>query len=74
MDGIGLATKWEGIEYIYPDYCQYNNTEEIVNSIIEYTKNESLYQEISNKSKQFIIDNYDINKIWNIILKNIYGD
>jgi len=72
--GIGLATKWEGIEYIFPDYCQYNNLDEIVNAIYNYSQNEKLYNEISNKSKKFIQENYDIERIWKIILKVINGE
>lgn len=71
---IGLATKWEGIEYIYPEYCQYDNIEEIAEAIINYTEHNDLYKELTNKSQQFIKNNYDIQRIWSIIFNNIDGE
>lgn len=71
---LGLATKWEGIEYIYPEYCQYDSIEKIAEAIINYTNNDNLYRELANKSQEFVKTNYDIQKIWNIIFNNINGE
>ena len=72
--GIALATRWNGIEYLYPDYVIYENTKEIVDAIVKYNNNEKLYNEIAELGREFTIDNYDINIIWNEIYKLLEGE
>lgn len=72
--GIGLALNWEGIEYIYPDYCIFNDINHIAEAIDKYTKSDGLYDKISLESQKFVKENYDIKRIWQIILKNINGE
>lgn len=64
---IGIATEWEGIEYIYPDYVIYPSINEIANKIEEYNHNDILYKEIAEKGRNFIIQNYDLPIIWDSI-------
>lgn len=62
--GIGLALRWNGIEYIYPEYVIYNSIDEIANIIEKYNGDDKLYQEIAEKGRKFAIENYDLPIIW----------
>ena len=66
-NGIGMALKWEGIEYIYPQDTIYSSVEEIANKIEEYNHNEEKRQNDIKKNREFVIENYDLPVIWNTI-------
>ena len=68
-NGIGMALKWEGIEYIYPQYTIYSSEKEIIQKIDEYNHNEELRKEDIKKSRDFVIKNYDLPVIWKTIYK-----
>lgn len=72
--GIALATRWNGIEYLYPDYVIYENTKEIVEAIEKLNSDDELYNEIAELGRKFTIDNYDIEIIWKEIYKVLEGD
>lgn len=69
--GVGLSLDWEGIEYIYPECAIYNNIDEIAQKIIECNENEEEYRRISQTSKKFIAENYDLPIIWNLIYNTV---
>ena len=69
--GLGLALRWEGIEYIYPDYTVYDSMEDIFEKIIECNENEALYNELSEKGRAFVSENYNLPLIWNLIYNAI---
>lgn len=66
-NGIGMALRWEGIEYIYPPDTIYNSPEEIANKIEEYNQNDDKRMEVIQKGKNFVKENYDLPVIWNTI-------
>lgn len=70
-EGIGLATRWNGIEYLYPDYVIYDNIEDVVSAIEKYNEDENEYKKIAKLGREFTIDNYDIEIIWEEIYKEI---
>ena len=68
-NGIGMALKWEGIEYIYPQYTIYSSEKEIIQKIDEYNHNEELRKEDIKKSRDFVIKNYNLPVIWKTIYR-----
>lgn len=68
-NGVGMALRWEGIEYIYPEYTIYSSVEEIIRTIDEYNHNEEIRQENIKKSRDFVTENYDLPIIWETIYK-----
>lgn len=67
-NGIGLALKWEGIEYIFPDEAVCNSLDEIVDRIEYYNSHDKDYKEIASKERNFTKENYDLPIILNHIL------
>ncbi len=65
--GIGLILRWKGSEFIYPDYMIYNNKNDIVKRINYLNKNRDELEQVIKDGKQFVFENYDINKIWDFI-------
>lgn len=72
-NGIGLALKWDGIEYIYPQNIIYDNIYQIAEKIEYYNNNEEEFKQIAENSRNFTIENYDINIIANTINKLLDG-
>lgn len=72
-NGIGMALKWEGIEYIYPKDNIYSSIEEIAEKIEDYNHNEEKKQEAIKKSRKFVIENYDLPVIWETIYQLLKG-
>lgn len=68
-NGIGLALRWEGIEYIFPDVAICDSIEEIVEKIEEYNENEGEYKKIAEEERNFTIENYDLPVIVQDILE-----
>lgn len=66
-NGISMALRWEGIEYIYPENTIYSSIEEIVNKIDEYNHDEEKRKEDTKKGREFVIENYDLPVIWKTI-------
>lgn len=62
---IGMILNWPGSEYIYPKDAIYINTDDIVRDIIKCNKDEKYYCEKSDKFKNFIHENYSINRFLN---------
>ena len=67
-NGIGLALKWEGIEYIFPDEAVCNSLDEIVEKIEYYNSHDKDYKEIASKEREFTRENYDLPVIFDCIL------
>ena len=70
---LAMALNWEGIEYIYPDYMIFESSECIKNKIIELNNNEEQYISLQAKGKEFVKQQYNIEKIWNNIYKVVDG-
>ncbi len=71
--GVGLAIYWDGIEYVYPEYVIEDSPANIARRIIELNSNDHEYRELSQKSKQFVTENYDISIIGDCISKLLDG-
>lgn len=69
--GLGLALRWEGIEYIYPEYTVFESVDEIAEKIIECNGNEALYTDLAEKSRAYTAENYNLPLIWKLIYNTI---
>lgn len=69
--GVGLATYWEGIEYIYPDYAVFDSPIQVAEKIISLNSNENEYRDLAEKSRKFVLENYDLPIIWELIYNTI---
>lgn len=59
---IGMILNWPGAEYIYPEDAIYENLNDIANEIIKCYKDEKYYMHKANNFKNFICENYNINR------------
>lgn len=66
-NGVGMTLRWEGVEYIYPEYTIYNSPDEIADKIEEYNNNDEERAEAIKKGRDFVTENYDLPVIWNVI-------
>lgn len=66
-NAVGLALRWEGIEYIYPPENVFDSVEAIADKIEEYNQNEEEREEVIGRGRKFVCDNYDLPIIWNTI-------
>ena len=69
--GVGLALDWEGIEYVYPKDVTEKSPSDIAERIISLNQNDEEYEALSQNSKQFVKENYDLPIIWESILNVI---
>ena len=70
---LALATYWQGIEYIYPDYIIKKDVREIVDTIVELETDDKKYQKLVNDGRNFIIDNYDIEVVYKYFINLLEG-
>jgi len=70
---LGLCLKWDGIEYVYPEYCMCDSIEEIAETIDRLTHDKELYDRRAEQSRNFIIEKYDIEKIYRNALSLMEG-
>lgn len=65
--GIGLILRWEGCEYTYPSNMIFENEVQIAQHINTLNNNLIELEKTVKLGKDFVKENYDINKIWKII-------
>lgn len=75
---IALLLDWPGVEYVYPDYIIKNSVERMRETILATVNDDMQYNKILEDSKEFVFNNYsinrylkEINKLINIILINL---
>ena len=59
---------WPGVEYIYSKDFIFENIEEMSKFILNVSNNESLFNEILKKQKDYIISNYNIDSFMEKLL------
>ncbi len=57
---IGMLLNWPGAEYIYSEDFIFENIEEMSKFILNVSNNETLFNEVLKKQKDYIISNYNI--------------
>ncbi len=65
---IGMLLNWPGVEYIYSKDFIFENIEEMSKFILNVSNNESLFNEILKKQKDYIISNYNIDSFMEKLL------
>ena len=71
--GVGLAVYWDGMEYLYPEYVIEDSPSSVAKRIIELNSDDAKYRELSEKSRRFVTENYDISIIWDSISNLLNG-
>ena len=70
-NGMGIALRWDGIEYLFPDEAVCESLDEIVDRIEYYNDHDKEYKEVVKKEREFTKDNYDLPIIFDTILNLI---
>jgi glycosyltransferase involved in cell wall biosynthesis len=59
-NGVSFVRHWPGAEYIWPKICIKENNQEVVDAILEASKNPDAYKELAASGKRLVVERYDL--------------
>jgi poly(ribitol-phosphate) beta-N-acetylglucosaminyltransferase len=70
---LALLLNWDGVEYVYPEEIIFDNVDDIKDMIISTYHDDNKYNQLLNKTRGYIIDEFKIEKFLDE-LKQILSD